>query len=326
MNTPFDTNSDEYRRRICRAMDYIHRTLAESPSVDDIARAAPFSKFHFQRLFKALVGETVADFTRRVRLETAARRLLFNPGIDITGLAFDLGFSSSQNFAKAFRKHFDTSPTLYRLQHMAELEKAAFPEERRAEKDSTNGNIDRTAGNAQGDDDSYDSATVLIGTHHEDIAINVEVIQMPAVRVAYRRHFGSYRDPGVQTAFDELRRWATPRGLHDPQRCIGIPWDDADITPGDRCRFDACQVIERDSRIDAGLNEQTIPAGRYAVFHCEVLGDDFDRPWTELMQNWLPFSGYQPADGPRFERYLNDASHDPEGRWQVEICLPVQPL
>jgi AraC family transcriptional regulator len=250
-----------------------------------------------------------------VRLETAARKLLFNPDADITGLAFELGFSSSQNFAKAFRKHFDMSPTEFRQQASA-----GNPEHR------TNGNIDRTAGNACGDDDSYDPGHVLIGTRTEDIAIHVEVRDLPALRVAYRRHFGSYNDPGVQQAFDELRRWAEPRGLYDPENCLGIPWDDHDITPEEHCRFDACQIVDAEDRVDAGVGQQTIPAGRYAVYCCEVVQDDFDSPWTDLMQNWLPISGYQPADGPRFERYLTDGSQDADGRWQIEICLPVRPL
>lgn len=320
-------NSNEYRHRICQAVDFIHANLAENPSIDEIAHAAAFSKFHFQRLFKALVGETVAEFTRRLRLETAARRLVFNPGTDITGLAFDLGFSSSQNFAKAFRKQFGVSPTQFRDERTAasKVAKDASPEE------STNGNIDRTQINAAGDDDSYDPATVLKGSvlsriRDEDLTIDVEVRDMPALRVVYRRHFGSYADPGVQTAFDELQRWAEPRGLYDPKRCLGIPWDDADITPGDRCRFDACQIVEDDSPIEGSVNEQSIPAGRYAVYQREVTGRDFDRPWTMLMRDWLPFSGYQPADGPRYERYLTDGRSDPEGRWQVEICLPVRPL
>lgn len=321
-------NSNEYRRRICLAVDFIHANLAENPSMDEIAHAAAFSKFHFQRLFKALVGETVAEFTRRLRLETAARRLVFNPGTDITGLAFDLGFSSSQNFAKAFRKQFGVSPTQFRDERTlsaGEAVKGASPEE------STNGNIDRTQINAGGDGDSYDPATVLkdsvlSGIRDEDQTIDVEVRDMPALRVVYRRHFGSYADPGVQTAFDELQRWAEPRGLYDPRRCLGIPWDDADITPGDRCRFDACQIVEEDSTIEGSVNEQSIPAGRYAVYQCEVTGHDFARPWTTLMLYWLPFSGYQPADGPRYERYVTDGRRDPEGRWQVEICLPVKPL
>ena len=323
MSQPVDAMAREYRRRICRAVDYINQNLAENPSVDEIARAAPFSKFHFQRLFKALIGESVAEFTRRVRLETAARRLLFNPGVDITGLAFDLGFSSSLNFAKAFRKQFSASPSEYRRRHtQSDVTTSSPPGE-----ESSKGNIDRTNGNARSDDDSYDPATVLIWARTEDIVINVEVINMPAFRVVYRRHFGSYHnDPEIQAAFDELRRWAEPRGLHDPQRCIGIPWDDSDVTPGDKCRFDACQIIDDEVRVDVGINSHAYPGGQYAVYHCQVAGHDFDRPWTELMQNWLPFSGYQPADGPRFERYLSDGSSDSEGCWQIDICLPVQPL
>ena len=68
-------NTAEYRQRICRAIDFINAHLAEGPSVAQIVRAAPFSSFHFQRLFRVIVGETVAEFTRRLRLEAAARHL-----------------------------------------------------------------------------------------------------------------------------------------------------------------------------------------------------------------------------------------------------------
>jgi AraC family transcriptional regulator len=93
------------------------RILAAATTVAEIAAAALFSVFQFQRLFRAIVGESVAEFTRRIRLETAARRLVFWPQEDITSLAMELGFSSSQNFAKAFKSHFRISPTQYREQH-----------------------------------------------------------------------------------------------------------------------------------------------------------------------------------------------------------------
>ena len=56
----------EYRRRICRAMDYISRNLESELSLEEIAQAASFSMFHFHRIFKAVVGETVSGFTRRL--------------------------------------------------------------------------------------------------------------------------------------------------------------------------------------------------------------------------------------------------------------------
>lgn len=104
----------DYKKRVCQAMDYISRNLDRDLTLEEIAEAASFSMFHFHRIFKAVVGETVAGFTRRLRLETAANRLLSSQQDDITQIAMALGFSSSQNFAKAFRQQFDMSPTQYR--------------------------------------------------------------------------------------------------------------------------------------------------------------------------------------------------------------------
>ena len=92
----------EYRKRVCRAMNFISQNLDRDISLEEIAEAASFSMFHFHRVFKAAVGETVAGFTRRLRLELAANLLLSNNHGDITTIAFECGFSTSQNFAKAF--------------------------------------------------------------------------------------------------------------------------------------------------------------------------------------------------------------------------------
>ena len=42
------------------------------PAVDRLARVARFSPYHFHRIFKALVGEGVNEYVRRLRLESAA--------------------------------------------------------------------------------------------------------------------------------------------------------------------------------------------------------------------------------------------------------------
>jgi len=294
------SDSQEYRRRICRAIDFVTANLASNPTVTEIAKAAPFSQYHFQRLFRALVGESVAEFTRRLRLETAARRLLHGSGgDDITGLAMDLGFSSSQNFAKAFRKHFDVSPSKY-VQHFQ----------------STGGTVDDAVSTS--DAFSFAAAEPLLG--------NAIVRNMPPQTVAYRRHFGSYEDAEVQLGFEQLQTWAQARDLHHDDRYLGIPWDDAQVTPEDRCRFDACLIVDEGQWLGTGVNTQVIPAGKYATYRSEITDHDFDLPWSQLMQSWLPSSGYEPADGPRLELYHSDGSHDPAGRWDVEVCLPVRPL
>ena len=291
----------EYRRRICRAIDFLNQRLSENPSVEEIARAAPFSRFHFQRLFKAIVGESVAEFTRRLRLEMAARRMLHgSAGSDITGLAMDLGFSSSQNFAKAFKKHFGVSPSAF---------------------NATESRIAEASWDGVG--------TAISGVPFRDPPSFVGVVQvrqLASMRVAYRRHFGSYDDPEVQAAFDDLQRWAQARDVDNEHGYLGIPWDDAEITPDDKCRFDACVIIGEGKWVGTGVNIQEIPSGKYATFRSQINHHDFELPWTLLMQSWLPSSGFEPADGPRFELYHSDGTTDPDGGWDIEICLPIHPV
>ncbi|VTM23194.1 Multiple antibiotic resistance protein marA [Raoultella terrigena] len=96
----------DYRAQVFKAIDYISQNLCFNPTLEEIASAVALSSFHFHRIFKAEVGETIAGFTRRLRMEKAAMWLIESPRRDITGLALRVGFSSSQNFAKAFRQHF----------------------------------------------------------------------------------------------------------------------------------------------------------------------------------------------------------------------------
>lgn len=98
--------TQDYRKSVFRAMDYISQHLDLNPTLKEVSREVAVSCYHFHRIFKAQVGETVAEFTRRLRMEKAAMSLIDAPHSDITGLALQVGFSSSQNFARAFRRHF----------------------------------------------------------------------------------------------------------------------------------------------------------------------------------------------------------------------------
>jgi len=62
----------EYQRRLSIAVDYINTNLNKSISIADIAKAGMFSTFHFHRLFKTIIGESLWKFTSRLRIEKAA--------------------------------------------------------------------------------------------------------------------------------------------------------------------------------------------------------------------------------------------------------------
>jgi AraC family transcriptional regulator len=299
----------EYRLRICRAMDYISRHLGENPSLEEIAQAAPFSKFHFHRIFSAIVGETVAQFTRRLRLEKAAHHLLYDRERDVTSIAFDCGFSSSQNFATAFRKHFGQSPTEFRLQFRKQT------------------NADRKNENAFAWPPSYDPDVVDWPERSEEgrRAVKVEIKEMPEYHVAYVRHIGPYGPEGCGGAFERLMRWAGPRGLAKAGITIGVSWDNPEITPPEKCRYDACVPVPPGTATEGEVGLQTLPGGTHAVCRCTVALNEFGAAWAEFMRGWLPGSGYQPGEGAAYELYPSPGP-GPDGKWTVDLCFPVRPL
>src|SRR6185369_15526264 len=103
----------EYTRRIDWVIDHVRENLDRQLKLEELAKVACFSEFHFHRIFGAVTGETLKDFTNRVRLEKAARLLRFS-GRSLTDIAMDCGFSSSATFSRAFRAGYDTTASLYR--------------------------------------------------------------------------------------------------------------------------------------------------------------------------------------------------------------------
>jgi len=62
------------------------------------------TKFHFSRIFKKAMGESVYQFIRRLRLEKSADLLLTKPETPITEIAMVCGFAASSSFAKSFKE------------------------------------------------------------------------------------------------------------------------------------------------------------------------------------------------------------------------------
>src|SRR5271170_5191860 len=106
-------SSSEYSRRIDRVIDHLRANLHRPVKLTELANVACFSEFHFHRIFTAVSGETLNNFTNRLRLEKAARLLRYSEQ-SLTGIALDCGFSSSATFSRAFRSGYGTSPSQFR--------------------------------------------------------------------------------------------------------------------------------------------------------------------------------------------------------------------
>jgi dihydroorotase-like cyclic amidohydrolase len=82
-------------------------------SLDDLARDAGLSAFHFLRVFSAVIGVTPHQYLVRSRLRKAAK-LLADPGIPVTTVAHDSGFADLSNFVRTFRRAAGMPPGRFR--------------------------------------------------------------------------------------------------------------------------------------------------------------------------------------------------------------------
>jgi AraC-like DNA-binding protein len=90
-------------------LDYIAQRREERLSVSDLAARARVSVARFSALFKEETGVPPAEYVLRVKVEEARRRLERGEKT-VTEIAYELGFSSSQYFATAFKRLEGISP------------------------------------------------------------------------------------------------------------------------------------------------------------------------------------------------------------------------
>lgn len=100
--------------RLRGILDLVEDSLDEPDLTGtDLASRAYLSRFHFDRLVRASVGEPPGAFRRRLLLERAAHRLGSTSEL-VIDVAFDAGYGSPEAFTRAFNRAFGTTPSEFR--------------------------------------------------------------------------------------------------------------------------------------------------------------------------------------------------------------------
>lgn len=313
-----DNQSNEYRSRINRVMDYIESNLEKPLTLDELAREASFSKYHFHRIFNALVGERLFEFIQRLRLEKAANKLLNNPKLSITEIAIDCGFGGSATFARAFKESFGMTASDWRKQGPEIKIKESLLESKLKESFPP-GSVKL----------SYPEGEERWKISHHGEEYRITVKDWPEFEVAYIRHTGPYKGDAAlfEGLTQRLFKWAGPRGLlNQPDlKFLIIYHDDPAITEEIKLRISICLSVPPGTRVEDEVGLMKVAGGRCAIARFTLGPEDYSKAWEWLYSCWLPQSGYQPDDRPTFE-YYPQCEQPEEGKHYVDICLPVKPL
>ncbi|MEK8034477.1 AraC family transcriptional regulator [Ideonella sp. DXS29W] len=298
-----ETSSSACAERINRAIDHVVTHLNGPLRLEDVAAAAHVSPFHFHRLFKATLGENLAQFIKRQRLERALYLMSHEPATRLTDVALRCGFASSSDFSRSFRQRYGLPPSAFDLE--------AFRQSRREE-------FERILNPGRAVDASY-----FLAPGENPDGFEVTLRDLPPRTVAYIRVLAPHRPGAVQAACERLMRWADERGLGGGS-WLGYMWDEPEIVALKDCRYDAAVVADGSFAPVGGVARFDFPAMRVA--EVIVRGDLAleARAFDWLYRTWLPHSGYLPDDHPTFEAWIGRPYAHGAEHVEIACQLPVR--
>jgi AraC family transcriptional regulator len=292
----------DYVGRVNRVVDYIQRNLDSSLQLDDLARVAAFSPFHFHRIFKTMIGETLSSFVKRTRLERALYLLTYRSGATLTEIALACGFASSSEFSRSFRKHFGVAPRQFDLeafrvaQRQAMQEALTTPEERHL-------------------------LARLPGGENPDRFV-ARIVRRPARRVAHIMVQRPFEPGRVPAAANRLVAWAKARGLEGGQ-WLGYMWEEPEIVALERCHYFVGVEVPVGSQRDGEVGVTDFAAMTLASIDIAGPIDLETRAIDWLYGTWLPASGYVPDHQPAFEAWRGLPFAHGEAHFELSVQLAL---
>lgn len=102
-----------HNQAIQSIVNYISNHLFEDFNIIALCQKCGMSEYHFRRVFKFIIGENIGNYIQRLRLEYAAH-LLTSTEYTLSRIAELAGYQSKYSIAKAFKKHFGVSTSLFK--------------------------------------------------------------------------------------------------------------------------------------------------------------------------------------------------------------------
>ena len=303
-------NSDKIAKeniaRLNTAITFIEENLSEKLTLEIVAEKAHFSPFHFHRLFKIIVNETVNTFINRKRIEKAAAYLLHQKEKNSTEIAEKVGFSNLSSFSKSFKKFYGISPNKFKEESPDKYSKISKTE-------SKIGKVTITF-------EQY-ICNINNALNWLKMKTNPEIKKVPRLDLASISHKGKME--AIGSVYNKLVKWATPKGLMNEQtRMLTIYHDSPKITDPNNLRMSACIVLNDPIELDGEVNLKILSPTKCIVSRLEITPYEFQQAWESSFA-FIVENGYKKSEIDPFEIYYNNAAEHPENKFIVDLCIPI---
>lgn len=293
------TNEHYYKERINRSLAFIQKNLSSEIKISKLADEVHFSVFHFQRLFKSLIGESPYELILRLRLEKSVFLLKHYAGKTITDVAFDCGFDSLENFSRQFKAKYGFAPSRFKK--------------------------DKSLKNSRIYQEESKTDFYLGIDKQSDAEFKVIIEERPKVKLALIRCIFGADGSGLLEGYHELMAWYKERYQSDafPQR-FGMSVDDPDVTPAHKYRYDFAAEVPEAILPDGKIEAAEIPEGLFASVR--VIGDLqlVAQVWDFLYKTWLPNSQFVPRHFPAIEEFVQGPESIGWEKFDIWARVPIE--
>ena len=134
---------------------------------------------------------------------------------------------------------------------------------------------------------------------------------------------GPYSDVGH--TFERLAAWVGTHRLFGPwTQALGISYDDPEVTPSGRLRYDAAFVVPAGTAGESEILAGELPQRHYAATIHKGPYTELPLSYAALLRWWLQHGDGEISDAPALDFYLNQPGVTAPESLLTKICLPVE--
>lgn len=277
----------EWVERLNQSINYIEEHLTGEIDYEQLGRIACCSAYHYQRMFTYMAGISLAEYIRRRKMSLAAADLQ-SGNERIIDIAEKYGYQSPTAFTRAFESFHGIAPS------------------------------------------SVKGEGVCVKSFSP---IMFQIAVKGATEMNYRIETKeAFRILGVSCPLDKEiennfmvvpKMWQEASENGTIQKLAGI----MDTPPRGLLGVSACNDEEQwkyyiavsSTKASAEFEEYIVPASTWAIFSSSGTNQSIQELEQRIVTEWLPSSGYEYANAPDLEVYLNP---DPQNA-QYEVWIPV---